>query len=124
MILVDSSVWIDHLRRADAELRRLLALGQVLCHPFVIGEMACGHLRQRTAFVAQLKALPLARAASHDEALALVENHALAGRGIGWADVHLLGSTLLSGPAALWTRDKRLAAVAAELGCLHRARLR
>ena len=119
MILVDSSIWIDHLRRADAELGRLLAAGQVLCHPFVIGEIACGHLRQRMAFLAHLQALPVARAATHEEALGFVERHALAGRGIGWADVHLLSSTLLALPASLWTRDKRLAAVADELGCLH-----
>lgn len=123
MILVDSSIWIDHLRRTEAELVRLLAGAQVLCHPFVIGELACGHLRRRNDFLAQLQALPLAPAASHDEALAFVERHALAGRGIGWADVHLLSATLLADPAALWTRDKRLAAAAAALGCLHRPRL-
>ena len=120
MILVDSSIWIDHLRRADAELERLLALGLVLCHPFVVGELACGHLRQRTLFLGQLQALPMARPATHDEALAFVERHALAGRGIGWADVHLLSSALLAGPASLWTRDKRLAAAAAQLDGLHR----
>lgn len=119
MILVDSSIWIDHLRRADAELERLLASDQVLCHPFVLGELACGHLHQRAAFLAQLQALPQAAVSAHDEALAFVERHALAGRGIGWTDVHLLCATLLQAPAALWTRDKRLAGAAARLGCLH-----
>lgn len=123
MILVDSSIWIDHLRRADTELERLLALGDVLCHPFVIGELACGHLRQRAVFLAQLRALPLAAVTTHEETLAFVERHALAGHGIGWADVHLLCATLLAHPAAFWTRDKRLAATAAALGCLHRPRL-
>ena len=123
MILVDSSIWIDHLRRADAELGRLLAGDEVLCHPFVIGEVACGHLRQRAAFLAQMRALPQAAASTHDEALAFIERHALAGRGIGWADVHLLSAALLAQPATLWTRDKRLAAAAAELGCLHEPRL-
>lgn len=123
MILVDSSIWIDHLRRADAELERLLALGLVLCHPFVVGELACGHLRQREHFLVHLQALPMARAVTHDEALAFVERHALTGRGIGWADVHLLGSVLLAGQAALWTRDKRLAAAAAQLSVLHQPRL-
>jgi len=123
VILVDSSIWIDHLRRADAELVRLLAGGEVLCHPFVIGELTCGHLRQRAVFLAQLQALPLAAATTHEEAIAFVERHALAGRGIGWVDVHLLSSTLLERPAALWTRDKRLAATAALLGCLHQPRL-
>jgi predicted nucleic acid-binding protein len=121
VILVDSSIWIDHLRRADAELVRLLAADEVLCHPFVIGELACGHLRQRVAFLAQLQALPLAAATTHEETLAFVECRAIAGRGIGWADVHLLSATLLAAPARLWTRDKRLAAAAAELGCLHLA---
>ena len=120
MILVDSSIWIDHLRQADRELQRLLDLDEVLCHPFVVGELACGHLRGRAAFVAQLQALPQAPVCTHEESLALVERHALAGRGIGWANVHLLCSTLLAHPAALWTRDKRLATAAAELGCLHR----
>ena len=119
MILVDSSIWIDHLRRAEAELQRLLSGGHVLCHPFVVGELACGHLRQRAAFLAQLRALPLAVATTHEETLAFVERHSLAGRGIGWADVHLLCATMLSRPAALWTRDKSLAAAADDLGCLH-----
>ena len=123
MILVDSSIWVDHLRRADAELVRLLAGDEVLCHPFVIGELACGHLRQCAAFLAQLRALPLAAATTPDEAIAFVERHALAGCGIGWADLHLLSATLLAQSAALWTRDKRLAAAAAELGCLHEPRL-
>lgn len=123
MILVDSSIWIDHLRRSDPELERALASDEVLCHPFVIGELACGHLRQRAAFLVQLRSLPLAAATTHEETLAFVESHALAGRGIGWADVHLLSATVLARPAALWTRDKRLAAAAAALGCLHRSRL-
>lgn len=122
MILVDSSVWFDHLRRADSDLSRLLAAGLVLCHPFVIGELACGHLRRCDVFLAELGALPVAPTASHVEAMALVEHHGLAGGGIGWTDVHLLASTLLARPAGLWTRDKRRAAVAESLGCLYAAR--
>lgn len=120
MILVDSSVWIDHLRRADEELLRLLEVDEVLCHPYVIGEIACGHLRQRAVVLAELQALPMAVVTAHDEALSFVERHDLGGRGIGWADVHLLSATKLSWPAELWTRDKRLAAAADALGCLHR----
>jgi predicted nucleic acid-binding protein len=123
VILVDSSIWIDHLRKPEIGLERLLGDGQVLCHPFVVGELACGHLRRRLAFLAQIQLLPMATVATHSEALALVDRHALAGRGIGWTDVHLLSSALLTRPAALWTRDKRLAAAAAELGCLHRPSL-
>jgi predicted nucleic acid-binding protein len=123
VILADSSVWIDHLRRPDAELERLLAASLISSHPFVIGELACGHLRRRDAFLVQLALLPTTPQASHAEAMAFVERHALAGRGIGWADVHLLASTALSGTGRLWTRDKRLAAAADALGMLHHPHL-
>jgi predicted nucleic acid-binding protein len=120
VILVDSSIWIDHLRRSEAELERLLADALVICHPFVIGELACGHLRRREAFLSALSELPMAPAATHVEAMGFVERHALAGRGIGWTDVHLLASTALVPTATLWTRDKRLAAAAAALRLLYR----
>lgn len=123
MILADSSVWIDHLRRPDAELERLLTAGLVSSHPFVIGELACGNLRRRDAFLTQLTRLPTTPQASHAEAMAFAERHALAGRGIGWADVHLLASTALSGTGRLWTHDKRLAAAADALGVLHHSHL-
>ncbi len=123
MILADSSVWIDHLRSPDAELGRLLSSGLISSHPFVVGELACGHLRRREAFLVQLTRLPATPQASHAEALAFVERHALAGRGVGWTDVHLLASTALSGTGRLWTRDKRLAAAAEALGMLHRPRM-
>jgi predicted nucleic acid-binding protein len=115
VILVDSSIWIDHLRRPEAELERLLSDALVICHPFVIGELACGHLRSRGAFLEALADLAMAPAATHVEAMGFVERHALAGRGIGWTDVHLLASTALMPTAMLWTRDKRLAAAAAAL---------
>jgi predicted nucleic acid-binding protein len=115
VILVDSSIWIDHLRSPQPSLEALLAAGRVVCHPFVIGELACGHLRQRQKMLAQLGELDQLPVVSHDEALAFVEARALAGRGVGWADVHLLASALVA-RAQLWSRDKRLAAVAAELG--------
>lgn len=116
MILVDTSVWIDHLRRGDASLTHALQTGLVLCHPFVIGELACGHLRRRAQVLGAMDALPSAPVATHREALVFVERHALAGRGIGWVDAHLLASTALAGGAKLWTRDKRLAGIANELG--------
>lgn len=116
MILVDSSVWIDHLRRRDAELVALLEAGVVMCHPFVTGELACGNLPNRSAFLTELANLPAAPVASHDEALGLLDRHALTGRGIGWMDAHLLASALLAGRAPLLTRDKRLRAIAGELG--------
>ena len=115
MILVDSSVWIDHLRHPDAGLSACLEAGVVLCHPFVIGELACGHLRRRTHLLAELALLPEAPVAAHAEALDFLERHALHGRGVGWADTHLLASTALARQARLWTHDKRLAAVASEI---------
>jgi predicted nucleic acid-binding protein len=115
VILADTSVWIDHLRRSDASLAHVLREGLVLCHPFVIGELACGHLRQRAKVLDAMSELPSAPVATHHEVLVFVERHALAGRGIGWVDAHLLTSTALVGGAKLWTRDKRLSGVAADL---------
>ena len=115
MIVVDSSVWVDHLRRREAGLAEALEQRQVLAHPFVIGELACGQLRKRPALLGSLAQLPQSPVASHDEALAFLDRHALAGRGIDWLGLHLLAATSLAGDARLWTRDKRLAAVAKEL---------
>ena len=115
MALVDTSVWIDHLRRGSAELSGLLDQGAVLCHPFVVGELACGNLRRRDEILGHLQALPEAVTASHDEVLHLVHDQRLQGQGIGWVDAHLLASARLSG-CRLWTRDRALAAMAAMLG--------
>lgn len=116
MILVDTSVWIDHLRRSDARLAAFLAAGVVMTHPFVIGELACGWLPQRKALLADLAELPTAPVASHEEALDLLDRHQLVGRGIGWVDVHLVAAAMLAGRAPLWTRDRRLRKIAGELG--------
>ena len=114
MILVDTSIWVDHLRKTEDELRGLLNEGIVLCHPFVIGELACGNLKNRDEILALLDALPKAKTASHDEVLRLVSERKLHGKGLGWVDVHLLAAAMLS-DARLWTRDKTLAATAREL---------
>ena len=114
MILVDTSVWVDHLRNGDAALRAALLEGHVVTHPFVIGELACGAMRQRDEVLGLLSALPAARVATHAEALALVDAHRLAGSGVGWIDVHLLASARLS-HLRLWTRDQRLSAAARRL---------
>ena len=114
MILADTSVWIDHLRRSDAQLRAALEANRICIHPMIVGELACGSLRNR-ATLAHLQLLPHATFATHDEALAMIEQHKLMGRGVGFVDVHLLASAKLSN-AALWTRDVRLAAIAAEFG--------
>lgn len=112
MILADSSVWIDHLRDPDATLIDLLAADEMLIHPFVIGEMALGSIRNRRAVVAGLKELPFSEMADHDEVLTMIERHGLFGTGIGYVDAHLLAATLLTPGAKLWTRDRRLRAAA------------
>jgi predicted nucleic acid-binding protein len=116
MILVDTSLWIDHLRGGNEKLKDLLGKGLVLSHSMVIGELACGHLDHRSSILRWLSELPRAREASHGEVLQLIEQRQLMNRGIGWVDAHLLAATLLSPSARLWTLDRRLAAVARELG--------
>jgi predicted nucleic acid-binding protein len=115
MILVDTSVWIDHLRGGDAALVAALEANQVAIHPFVVGELACGNLRARTEVLDLLQSLPPLVVAGEREVLFFLDAHALMGRGIGYVDVHLLTSAKLSG-ATLWTRDKRLLAIATDLG--------
>jgi len=115
MILTDTSVWIDHLRSGDPALTRLLELGRVLAHPFVTGELALGNLRQRAVVVGALRDLPQATVASDEEVLHLIDAEALSGLGIGYVDAHLLAAVRLTPGASLWTRDKRLHAVAARL---------
>ena len=115
MILVDTSVWIDHLRAEDTHLTDLLYTNQVLIHPMVVGELACGNLRNRKELLARLNDLPGAPTATHAEVLFFIEQHQLMGRGISYIDTHLLAATALSEPARLWTRDKRLLNVAAAL---------
>ncbi len=119
MILVDTSVWVDHLRRGDAELVDLLERGQVLMHPFVVGEIACGSLSDRDLTLELLLQLPMAAVAEPDEALGFIELRGLHGKGIGYVDIHLLASTALTAGSTLWTRDKRLHDAADTLGCAH-----
>jgi len=116
MILVDTSVWIDHLRTGEAGLVELLNGNRVLMHPFVVGELACGNLRHREKVLALLKDLPQVTIATDDEVLYFLEQHQLMSRGIGYIDAHLLAATALAGRALLWTRDKRLAAIVTEAG--------
>lgn len=116
MILVDSSVWIDHLRSSDAVLSDLLNRAQVLAHPFVIGELALGSLCQRTTIIDALQDLPKAVIADDGEVLAFIERQSLYARGIGYIDAHLLASVRLTPDASLWTRDRRLNEIATVLG--------
>jgi predicted nucleic acid-binding protein len=111
VMLVDTSVWVDHFRRGDPALSALLSREEVECHPFIIGELACGSLHRRSEVLLLLQSLPRVPMGSHDEVLTFVERHRLMGRGIGWIDAHLLASASLAG-SLLWTRDRRLSAVA------------
>ena len=117
MILVDTSVWIEHLRAGSDRLKTLLFDQQVLCHPFVVGELACGTLQNREEILTMLKALPEAHLLEHEEVMTFLEARRIYGRGIGWVDAHLLASTLLT-RAALWTFDKPLRRAAAALNVL------
>jgi hypothetical protein len=116
VILVDTSVWVDHLRVGDAYLAALLNSGRVLGHPFVIGELALGNLKRRAGILADLADLPRAEVATDAEVLRFIDDKALFALGIGYVDAHLLASVRLTAGAALWTRDKRLAGVAERLG--------
>ena len=115
MILVDSSVWVDHLRRGDTALSDLLGKSQVLTHTFVIGELALGNLRQRDIVLGALRDLPHALIAADTEVHIFIDRHALFGVGIGYVDAHLLAGTLLTPGTRLWTRDKRLRQIATRL---------
>ena len=114
-VLVDASVWIDHLHHSDPGLVALLQSSEVVMHPAVLGELACGTLPNRRELLSLWSALPAAAEVSPAEALRLIEDRQLWGKGLGWTDVLLIGSTLLS-PARLWTRDRPLFRAAKGLG--------
>jgi len=116
VILADTSVWADHIRADDRTLTRLLDAGEVLMHPFVIGEIALGYLKQRDLILSRLERLPRAPTASVAEVLHLINGRGLAATGIGYVDAHLLASVRLIPGVGLWTRDKRLHAMAEQLG--------
>lgn len=107
MILVDTSIWIEHLRYGTVGLEKVLDAGDVACHPFIVGELACGNLKNRTEILALCKNLPMVTVANDDEVLKFIEIHQLMGEGLGYIDIHLLMSALLTG-ITLWTFDKRL----------------
>ena len=116
MILVDTSIWIDHLRKTDHQLSFLLNNGNVITHTAVIGELACGNLKNRQIFLSLLSQLPKAKHATDDEVLFFIETNKLMGKGIGYIDAHLLASTALTQSASLFTKDKRLKKSAQSLG--------
>lgn len=119
MILADTSVWLNHFRRRNAQFRQLLLARQILLHPFVTGEIACGNLPKRAETLHSLSLLPQVVLAKDDEVLSLVEQRRLRGRGLGWVDAHLLASALLSG-CRLWSHDRRLHEAARSLAVEYR----
>ena len=111
MVLVDTSVWIDHFRNKNKELIRLLNNDDVFCHPFIIGEIACGRIENRTEILTLLKSLPQSSMVDHDEILIFIENNHMMGLGMGYIDIAILASAKLSS-MSLWTLDKKLKAIA------------
>lgn len=116
MILVDTSIWIDHFRHGDVELRKVIEDDRLLCHPSVIGELALGSLRDRSGVMAFLAAQRGAVVATHDEVMTMIDRYGIFSMGIGYTDAHLLASVLLDPRAVLWTRDKRLRIAAEKAG--------
>jgi predicted nucleic acid-binding protein len=123
MVLVDTSVWVFHFRETHAGLVDLLNSGEAACHPFIVGELACGSLKNRTNVISLLEALPMTFLVEHEEVLAFIEGHHLMGKGLGYIDVHLLASAVLTG-VSLWTLDKKLEKAAAGLHCRYNRKTR
>ena len=115
MVLVDTSVWVTHLRSGTVGLEALLNDGHVVCHPFIIGELACGNIRNRAEILSLLKELPMALHAEHEEVMRFIDNYRLMGKGLGYIDIHLLASAILT-KISLWTLDNRLQEVSLKLG--------
>lgn len=119
MVIVDTSIWVTHLRRGSRQLEELLLDAKVVCHPFVVGELACGNLKNRDEFLPLLQSLPMAPTVVFDELLYFIERHELMGKGIGFVDANLLASAHLLG-IPLWTSDKKLRSAATELKLAYR----
>ena len=107
MVLVDTSVWVSHLRHGNEDLQKLLHGGEVVCHPFIVGELACGNLKNRNEILTYLQSLPMTILTEDEEALRFIEDHQLMGKGLGYIDVHLIASAVLTN-VLLWTLDKTL----------------
>jgi predicted nucleic acid-binding protein len=115
MVLVDTNVWINHFRKTDAELVANLNTGSVVCHPFIIGELACGNLQNRKEILELFQSLPPSPTVESDELLTFIESNSLMGKGLGYVDMHLLASAVLAG-IELWTNDRRLRLVSQDIG--------
>ena len=114
MVIVDTSIWVTHLRQGSRQLEKLLMDAEVMCHPFIIGELACGNLKNRNEIISLLQSLPMAPTIEFDEFLFFIDRNHLMGKGVGFVDVHLLASAQLTG-IPLWTADKRLKSAADQL---------
>ena len=119
MVIVDTSIWVSHLRTGSSRLKALLENEEVLCHPLVVGELACGYIRNRTEIISLLQSLPMSEVAGHGEILQFIESHGLMGVGLGLIDVHLLAAAFLSG-SPLWTSDRYLRTASVRLGINYR----
>ncbi len=115
MVLVDTSVWVSHLHKGDVGLEKLLNNGEVVCHPFIIGELACGNLKNRREILIHLQSLPKTISAEDDEVIEFIENHQLMGKGLGYIDIHLIAAAVLTG-VPLWTFDKTLDKISKKIG--------
>jgi len=115
MVLVDTSVWVSHLRHGNEDLQKLLHGGEVVCHPFILGELACGNLKNRNEILTYLQSLPMTILAEDQEVLRCIEDHRLMGKGLGYIDVHLIASAVLTN-VLLWTLDKTLDKFTEKLG--------
>ena len=115
MVLVDTSVWVSHLRDGNAGLETLLNDGEVVCHPFIVGELACGNLKNRREILIHLQSLPKAILAEDEEVLKFIENHELMGKGLGYIDVHLVAAAVLT-DVPIWTFDKTLDKITKKIG--------
>ena len=115
MVLADTSVWVAHLRAGNIGLEIPLNDGHVVCHPFIVGELACGNLKNRSEILSLLQALPVAAYVEHEEVMQFIENYSLMGKGLGYVDMHLVASALLTG-VPLWTLDRKLNEVSSKLG--------
>ena len=115
MVLVDTSVWVVHLRNGNIGLETLLNEGHVVCHPFIVGELACGNLKNRAEILSLLQALPMATPVEHEEVMKFIEDHTLMGKGLGYIDIHLIASAILT-EIPVWTVDKKLNEISSKLG--------
>ena len=119
MVFVDTSVWVEHLRSGEIGLETLLNDGQVVCHEFIVGELACGNLSNRLEILSLLQALPVADDAEHEEVMHFIENYSLMRKGLGYIDMHLIASAMLT-KVPIWTLDKKLKEVSSKLGLEYR----